>query len=81
MSSEWSEYFETITQFLVGASRQYGVANGSFTEYVVDRLDLCISMCSTLEEPNSGEGVLELAEEAIIVEYKTELECLVDSLI
>ena len=43
MSSEWSEYFETITQFLVGASRQYGVANGSFTEYVVDRLDLCIS--------------------------------------
>ena len=26
MSSEWSEYFETITQFLVGASRQYGVA-------------------------------------------------------
>ena len=40
MSSEWSEYFETITQFVVGASRQYGVANGSFTEYVVDRLDL-----------------------------------------
>ena len=41
-------------------------------------------MCSTLEEQmitNSGEGVLELAEEAIIVEYKTELECLVDSLI
>ena len=41
-------------------------------------------MCSTLEEQmitNSGEGVLELAEEAIIVEYKTELECLFDSLI
>ena len=84
MSTEWSEYFETITQFLVGASRQYGVANGSFTEYAVDRLDLCISTCSTLEEQmitNSGEGILELAEEAIIVEYKTELECLVDSLI
>ena len=59
MSSEWSEYFESITQFLVGASRQYGVANGSFTKYVVDRLDLCIC----LEEQmitNSGEGVLEL---------------------
>ena len=38
-----SEMVGVFSQFLVGASRQYGVANGSFTEYVVDRLDLCIS--------------------------------------
>ena len=48
----------------------------------MDRLDLRISTCSTLQEQMIG-GVylLELAEEAIIVEYETELECLVDSLI
>ena len=56
MSSEWLEYFET-TQFLVGASRQYGVSNGSFTEYVVDRLDLCAPLSEEQMITNSGEAV------------------------
>ena len=43
--SECTRYFESIVEFLEGASRQYGVTSESFTEYIVDRLDMCISTC------------------------------------
>ena len=78
---EWTRYFETIIEFLEGASRQYGVANESFTEYVVDRLDLCISTCSSLSEQltiNGSGGDIGSDEETIVVRYRTKLQHLLD---
>ena len=88
--SEWTRYFESIAEFLQGASRQYGVANESFTDYVVERLDLCISTCSTVREqltlhvsrsPSQPDGNENMhGEEVIIMRYGTELQSLVDCL-
>ena len=43
--AEWRRY---VAECLRGASRQLGVANDSFTVYVIERLDLCVSTCTTL---------------------------------
>ena len=53
----WSRYFEDISHFLEGAEWQYGIANESFTEYVLKRLELCICTCSTLTEHLDSEAV------------------------
>ena len=45
---EWSRYFDYVIQFLKGAKRQYGVGNEHFADYVVERLDLCISTCASV---------------------------------
>ena len=78
---DWSRYFESIAEFLQGASRQYGVANENFTEYVVERLDLCISTCTTLRDQlivNVNEEEEEEAE--LIMRYRAEMEGLLDCL-
>ncbi len=83
MSSEWTMYFDVITHLLQGASRQYGVANESYTEYVIERLDLCISTCTTLKEQltlSSASEVNDDQEGDLVVVCKAELEELVDSL-
>ena len=82
---EWSRYFQSTAEFLQGACRQYGVANESYTDYVVERLDLCISTCTILREhlsPNTGiVDAIDDDEEVIIMRYRAELEGLVDCLI
>ena len=88
--AEWRRYFESIAEFLQGASRQFGVANGSFTEYVIERLDLCISTCTTLKEQltvststhreRNTQDDLQDSEEEVVLRYRSELEGLVDSL-
>ena len=71
----WSRYFEDISHFLEGAERQYGIANESFTEYVLERLELCIRTCITLTEHLDSETVpnLDEGEVAIIEDYQSTL--------
>ena len=71
----WSRYFEDISHFLEGAERQYGIANESFTEYVLEQLELCIRTCTTLTEHLDSEAVpnLDEGEVAIIEDYLSTL--------
>ena len=44
----WSSYFSEMVHLLEEADRQYGVANQSYTEYVLERLDICLQTCRTV---------------------------------
>ena len=46
--ADWSLVFDRISQFLEGAQRQFGIANHSFAEYAIEKLELCIHTCTTL---------------------------------
>ena len=47
----WSQWLEWLFATLVGsAERQLGIANLNYTEYVLDRLELCIGTCSNVLE-------------------------------
>ncbi len=41
----WGGYFGEIARILEGADRQYGIANISYTEYVLERLETCVQTC------------------------------------
>lgn len=41
----WSDFFEEVTRLAAGAERQYGIANSSYSEYIIERLELCITTC------------------------------------
>ena len=43
-------FFGDISQMIDQAERQYGLANRSYTEYVIDRLEFAIIVCSDLRE-------------------------------
>lgn len=80
--TEWTRYFGDIIEFLRGADRQYGVANELFSDYVVERLDLCISTCTSVIDHLVPSGTIDSDEAAIVAEYKSEachlLDCLKD---
>ena len=40
--NNWSRYFEEVSEFLQGAERQYGIANDAYTDYALERLEICI---------------------------------------
>ena len=40
----------TLMRFLLSCERQYGTANEQYTEYVVDRLGVCVQNVSALTE-------------------------------
>ena len=42
----WSSYFEEIIRLLEDSNRQYGVANLSYTHYVLERLEICLQTSS-----------------------------------
>ena len=46
--SGWTSYFDEISRLLDDAERQYGVANISYTEYVLERLEITLGTCSDL---------------------------------
>ena len=48
--SVWSRFFTDLTSFLAACERQYGVANESYTEYVIDHLSLSCQSVLTLRE-------------------------------
>ena len=43
-----TEFFDEVLRIIDGAERQYGIANRSYTEYLIDRLEICILNCNEL---------------------------------
>ena len=44
----WERFFEELASFLRDINRQTGIANESYCEYAVERLETCIHSVSTL---------------------------------
>ena len=58
----WGSYFDEIVRLLEGAERQYGIANQSYTEYVLERLEYCVQTCRNVRgqiTPRDSAGRLE----------------------
>ena len=80
--NNWSRYFEEVSEFLQGAERQYGIANDAYTDYVLERLEICIHTCSTLLDHLQGGNLPHLEEEElpILGQHQTLLHDLVEAL-
>ena len=80
--NNWSRYFEEVSEFLRGAERQYGIANDTYTDYVLERLEICIHTCSTLLDHLQGGNLPHLEEEElpILDQHQTLLHGLVEAL-
>ena len=48
--SGWQDFFLDISKLSDSAERQYGVAQLNYTEYILERLALCIDTCSNIQE-------------------------------
>ena len=75
---DWKRYFDEVAQFLEGAERHYGVANESFTENVLGRLELCMRTCSVLRDHLADEAGLDEAEVATVREYHRSMDDLLE---
>ncbi len=71
----WSDFFAKIIALCEGAERQHGIANLSYSEYIIERLELCITTCSSvLEVITSSTTAVELQE--CTSSLKQLIECL-----
>ena len=43
-----SQFFDEVTRLIDCAERQYGIANRSYTECIIERLEFCIATCADL---------------------------------
>ena len=84
-----SEFIDDVARLVENGERQYGIANASYTEYFVERLEICILSCIDLKDFIEGRSGLdsyyttlnELIECLKRVYYKwLEYEDLVESL-
>jgi len=62
MASEVYEFFDEITKLVEEGERQYGVANLDYTEYFIERLELCIVSCMSLQNRLQDSGSVDLLE-------------------
>ena len=46
--SGWERFFDELSSFIRSVNRQRGTANEDFSEYVVDRLEMCTTSVSTV---------------------------------
>jgi hypothetical protein len=66
-SHTWGSYFCEIVHLLEAADRQYGIANQSYAQYVLERLEICLQTCRTVRgqiTPSGGTGRLQWYLEA-----------------
>ena len=66
-SHTWGSYFYEIVHLLEAADRQYGIANQSYAQYVLERLEICLQTCRTVRgqiTPSGGTGRLQWYLEA-----------------
>ena len=47
-SRGWSAFFDEMSRLIEQTEQQYGLANRSLTEYIIDRLEYAIIVCSDL---------------------------------
>ena len=56
----WKNFFEEVVKLLSEGERQYGLANRNYTDYTLERLELCLTTCTEIR--NLVQGHPELAE-------------------
>ena len=64
----WENYFSEIVHLLEEADRQYGIANQSYMQYVLERLEICLQTIRALRGqiiPTDGTGRLQWYSDAI----------------
>jgi len=79
----WREFFDVVSSFLETARRQYGTANERYSQYVVERLGMCITSVAhvrdtvrnTTERANMHDPQL-----PALLDYQTSLEGLLTCL-
>ena len=70
----WREFFDTVSSLLTAASRQYGTANQRYSEYVAERLGMCIRSVAHIRDTirNAPEGMS--MNDPQFADYKSSLE-------
>lgn len=48
--SGWSDFFHEIVTLADSSERQLGIANLNYSDYVLERLEMCIGTCSNMLE-------------------------------
>lgn len=46
--SGWTEFFEEIIRLVESSERQFGAASSGYCDYTIERLELCITACSSI---------------------------------
>lgn len=64
----WSNYFLEVGRLVEEAERLYGMANYTYAEYIVERLEICITACSNLLQ------TIQRANSQLEDDYKTSLQ-------
>ena len=72
--SSWTDYFDQIATFLISCGRQYGLANESYSEYVIERLSV------TLQGVNAISTLIRRADNPTLREKESSLTELVADL-
>ena len=72
MSGNITEFFDEIIKLLQETDRQYGIANFSYTDYALERLEHSIITCTTIRE--------RLEVESSLQEYCSMLNSLIECL-
>lgn len=62
MSADITEFFDEIIKLLQETDRQYGIANSSYTDYAMERLEHAIITCTTIRERLEVRSSLDLQE-------------------
>ena len=59
----WTSFFEQVSTLAGRSEVQFGIANYSYCEYVIERLELCITTCSGIVDLiNTSSVELELSQ-------------------
>lgn len=69
----WRSFFDQITHFLEDLQRHFGVANESYTQYAVERLELCIVNVRDLQYHLTHHEAVDEELRIIIEQYDTQL--------
>ena len=75
----WSSIFDGVIGLLEESERQYGFSNRQFAEYILERLDLLLSICRSLkirmesfreDFQNCIESLQELLDSLVFIRFK-----------
>ena len=76
----WNEFFDNISSLLAGANRQYGTANNRYSQYIIERLEMCIMSVAHIKDTirDSIEGMSSSDEDLTVYlfQLKELLACL-----
>ena len=78
--SGWEQFFDELDSFIRSVNRQRGTANEDFSEYVVERLEMCTRSVSSLIHHLRLNAPTDEAAARIGIQYSTNLSELLECL-